>query len=765
MSSARPPADLTGSLHHLLAESLTDSAIVLTDPDGRVTGWNPGAERLLGYPQADVLGQPLDRLFTPEDRTQGEPAVALRRAAAEGRASDTRWLVRKDGRRVRVAAVATALRDAAGRLLGFGLVVQDHTERRLADEARSRLAATVEWSDAAIVSADADCVVRSWNPAAERLFGYTAAEIVGRSVLDLVSPDQQDEVRQVIDRVRSGERVPPYDAVRLHKDGRPVPVSVNAWSVWDPAGTFLNLTATYTDLTERRQATATLLEREELLRGLIAHIPCGVFWKDRNSVYLGCNDQFAQDHGLASAAEVVGRTDADLGGDPADVKLYLAGDRQVMVTGEPLLNVEEALTRPGGRKAVVLASKAPLGDATGAAVGVLGVYLDITEHKRLEDHLRQSQKMDAVGQLAGGVAHDFNNLLTVITGYGDLALASLPTDHPARAQVAEMVAAGQRAATLTRQLLAFSRKQVLAPKVFDLNRVVAETEKMLRRVIGEDIALATALQPGVGHVRADPGQIEQVVLNLALNARDAMPTGGRLTIETRDVELDESYARTNSEVRPGRYVLLAVSDTGCGMTEEVKRHVFEPFFTTKGPGKGTGLGLATVYGVVKQSGGSVKVYSESGVGTTFKVYLPRVELPVTVGQSTPPQFLPRGAETVLVAEDDAGVRGLTCLALRGFGYEVLEAGNGEDAVQVLDAHPGPIHLLLTDVVMPGMGGRVLAERVAARHPEARVLYVSGYTDDAVVRHGILEEQVEFLAKPFTPLVLACKVRNVLDRGR
>lgn len=631
------------------------------------------------------------------------------------------------------------------------------------DHVRAKLAAIIESSEAAIVSTDPAWVVESWNPAAERLFGYAAEEMLGHSILDLVPPAQHTEARSIVERIRAGEHIAPYHAARLRKDGRLVHVSVNPWPVRDAAGNFVSLAAVYTDLTDRRRAAEALRERDELLRNIMAHIPCGLFWKDRRSAYLGANEQFARDHGLASPEQAVGRTDPDFLVDPSEAEFFRQCDRQVIESGEPLLNVEEPLTRPNGRKVVLLTSKVPLRDAEGRVVGVLGVYQDITDRKRMEEQFRQAQKMDAIGQLAGGIAHDFNNLLTVILGYGDLALERLAADDPLRELVAGMAGAGQRAAALTRQLLAFGRRQVLSPKVLDLNDIVAGIERMLRRLIGEDIDLATRLQPDLGHVRADPGQVEQVLLNLAVNARDAMPRGGKLTIETRDAELDSAYTRGHPEVPPGRYVLMAVSDTGCGMTPEVKARIFEPFFTTKGPGKGTGLGLATVYGIVKQSGGSVEVYSEPDNGTAFKVYLPRVDLPVTAGKSQPPLSPPRGTETILVAEDDRGVRGLTCHVLRSSGYTVLEAADGEDALRAAGRYPGPIHLLLTDVVMPGMNGRELAERLHVTRPHVRVLYLSGYTDDAIVRHGVLEERAEFLQKPFTPLALTSRIRKILDR--
>jgi two-component system cell cycle sensor histidine kinase/response regulator CckA len=383
--------------------------------------------------------------------------------------------------------------------------------------------------------------------------------------------------------------------------------------------------------------------------------------------------------------------------------------------------------------------------------------------RQLREQLRRSQKMEAIGRLAGGVAHDFNNLLTVIHGYSDMALAQLRDGDPLRENIEEIRRAAIRAAALTRQLLAFSRKQYLQPALVDLNGMLGEIEKMLRRLIGEDIELSIQPADDLWPVRVDPGQIEQVVMNLVVNARDAMPQGGKLTITTANVELDESYTATHPDARPGPHALLAVSDDGVGMERQTLAHLFEPFFTTKGPEKGTGLGLATAYGIVKQSGGHIAVYSEVGHGTCFKVYLPRdPEAAATDSQSQPPLAASNGRETVLLVEDEAGVRTLARQVLQQHGYDVLEASNGRDALHLSEEYSRPIHLLATDTVMPQMSGRELADRLAKLRPEMKVLFVSGYMDDAVLRHGLRHADAPFLQKPYTPQALAQKVREVLD---
>ncbi|MCE9565185.1 MAG: PAS domain S-box protein [Planctomycetes bacterium] len=399
----------------------------------------------------------------------------------------------------------------------------------------------------------------------------------------------------------------------------------------------------------------------------------------------------------------------------------------------------------------------------GNCTGFLCLAQDVTERKSLEEQLRQSQKMDAVGQLAGGVAHDFNNLLTIINGYSEMIHAQVLENSPVREFVREISHAGERATGLTRQLLAFSRKAVLEPKVLNLNIIVADTERMLGRLIGEDINVAAILDPALGRVKADQGQIEQVIINLAVNARDAMPRGGKLTIETSNTELDDSYTQMYTDLRSGPYVLLAVADTGTGMDATTKARIFEPFFTTKERGRGTGLGLATVFGIVKQSEGHLAVYTELGCGTTFKIYLPRIPDMPGSGVVPRPRTVVRGTQTILLTEDEPALRALARRVLGMHGYKILEASNGEKALAVATEHKGTIHLLVTDVVMPGISGRQLAEQLVAVRPEMKVLYVSGYTDDAVVRHGVLQADTAFLQKPFTPASLAQKVWDVLEQ--
>jgi len=436
------------------------------------------------------------------------------------------------------------------------------------------------------------------------------------------------------------------------------------------------------------------------------------------------------------------------------------------LNGEELRNVEIAIRHEGGSLRAVLVGGRPIIDETGGKLGAVVALHDVTERKELEQRFRQSQKMEAMGALAAGVAHDFNNVLTAIMGYGESLRARLRPGSEELADTEEVLSAAGRAAQLTRQLLAFTRQQVLDPRVLNLNEVIQDVDKMLRRVIGEDVDLLTVAAADLGRVKADPGQLEQVLMNLAVNARDAMEAGGQLTIETANVDLEDDYASGRPDVKPGPYVMLAVTDTGCGMDADVASRIFEPFFTTKGVGKGTGLGLSTVHGIVKQSGGHTEVYSELGQGTTFKIYLPRVEAAVESKHGPlPDPGRHEGNETILLVEDEASIRRVLRQSLQLRGYTVLDVSDGSEAIGVLERSEQRVDLMVTDVVMPLMSGPKLAERVARMRPGLRTLFISGYTDHALVHQGLRREGSAFLQKPFSPDLLARKIREVLDGAR
>ena len=518
---------------------------------------------------------------------------------------------------------------------------------------------------------------------------------------------------------------------------------------------------------ERAYQRQQLRRQERLLRQIIDANPNLIFVKDWNGRFLVVNQAVAEIYGT-TVEGLIGKTEADFNPNQAEVAHFLRNDREVMTSARPKLIAEEPVTNPETRETRWFQTiKVPLRLPDDDVPKLLGVATEISERKRLEEQLMQSQKMEAVGQLAGGVAHDFNNILTAIVGYTDLLSADFAGQQRSLDDLDEIRKAARRAAALTRQLLAFSRKQVLEPRVLDVNGLAQNLDKMLRSLMTENIDLRYGLFPDIAPVRADPNQLEQVIMNLAINARDAMPKGGTLTIETANVTLDEAYAVQHVSVVPGDYVMLAVSDTGHGMDDRTKARIFEPFFTTKPEGRGTGLGLSTVYGIVKQSGGNIWLYSEPDKGTTFKVYLPAVD--ASVEDIATAVAAPRGwgsgragAETVLLVEDDAQLRRLAHRALAGEGYTVLEADRGAVALDIARRHEGRIDLLLTDVVMPDTNGRKLAEALRAERPGLRVLFMSGYPDGAMIHHGMLDPGVAYLPKPFTTDAIARKIREVLD---
>ncbi len=507
--------------------------------------------------------------------------------------------------------------------------------------------------------------------------------------------------------------------------------------------------------------TDEIAKRESLYRTLVENLKQSIFLKDNELKFVSVNSTFCEMLGK-SPAEIQGKNDFDFFPEELARK-YRADDLRVLETGTTLQLVEEHESGAGKRWVEVV--KTPVKDQENQITGILGIFWDITERKNLEEQLRQSQKMEAIGQLAGGIAHDFNNLLMAINGYSELLLNSIDPNDPRFLEVSEIQKAGERAASLTRQLLAFSRKQILDPKLLNLNQLISDMDKMLRRLIGEDIQLNIHLDEDLQIIQADPGQIEQIILNLSLNARDAMPAGGILTIETRNVILDKEYAQSHIDAQAGPHVLLAISDTGCGMSKEVQEKIFEPFFTTKELGKGTGLGLSTVYGIVKQSGGNIWIYSEIDKGTTFKIYFPQV----AEVEQDPSRFSQRsgsleGKETILVVEDERLLRTLLLRTLEEKGYTVLVSENGPRALQICQEYEQPIHLLITDVIMPQMNGAELASQLQSIQPDIEVLYISGYTENTIAHHGVLDEGIHFLQKPVSPDALLRKIREMLDNG-
>jgi two-component system, cell cycle sensor histidine kinase and response regulator CckA len=595
------------------------------------------------------------------------------------------------------------------------------------------------------------------NDAAVEHYGYSRDEFLSMNITQLRPAEDVAAVQRAIPKEKAGlEKMGVWRHVK--KGGTLIHVDI-AIHTLAFAGRSAWLVLAY-DVTDRLRAEEELAKRELYFRSLIEHSLdiVAVIAPGGELRYVS-----------PSAQRILGYPPADSTGlnafdliHPDDRSLAEGKFRRSLETGTKFEQIELRLRHRDGSWRTLSFIGRPLPPETGMR-GLIINARDLTDRQQLEAQLRVSQKMEGIGRLAGGIAHDFNNLLTAILGYSELMEAQLPDDEDLRSSLREIHHAGERAAALTRQLLAFSRRQVLQPRLLDLNAVVSEVEKLLRRLIGEDVALVTRLDPALGSIKADPGQLEQVLMNLAVNARDAMPEGGTLTVETANIMLDTGFAMANPGARSGEYAVLTVADTGIGMSDEVRSHVFEPFFTTKERGKGTGLGLATAYGIVKQSDGYITVDSEPGHGTTFRIYFPRAAgAAAASGRGERSALSPRGTETILLVEDESGVRRLSRTILEALGYTVLEAASGDEALEIARSHAGEIHLVATDVIMPGMSGRVLWDRWRVLRPDSRVLFMSGYTDDAIARHGVLEPGIAFLQKPFTPFSLAQKVREVLD---
>lgn len=599
----------------------------------------------------------------------------------------------------------------------------------------------------------------------KKMIGYTAEECLAPGFwFTIIHPDDVERLKAETEKAFASGTSLRSEFRFINKDGQIVWAETHALAIVDDKGKLLGLRGVTIDISERKLFNEALQRAEEKYRSIFENAVEGIFQAAPDGQYLAVNPAMARILGYESPERLTQERIYFNPSNYVDQKARAELER-ILAEQDTVEGYECEVFKRDGTKISTIQNVRVVRDSNGEILWYEGSIEDVTNRRTLESQLRQSQKLEAVGMLAGGIAHDFNNLLTVIGGYCDLSLSSLPDSDPLYRNLVEVSKASHRAATLTRQLLAFSRKQVLQPRVLDLNVAVVEMEKLLRRLIGEDIEFKAILGKDLKSVRADPGQIEQVIMNLAVNSRDAMPNGGQLTIETANVYLDQDHARRHVSVVPGDYVMLAITDSGHGMDADTQLRIFEPFFTTKEQGKGTGLGLATVYGIVKQSGGSIWVYSEQGIGTTFKIYLPQVKESPHQGRSAEAAKTIKGAETILLAEDEELVRNLAREVLQGYGYSVIEAANGVQALQMSEQHAGEINLLLTDIVMPEMNGPELAVRLQQIRPSMKVLYMSGYTDNAVVHQGVLNQNHNFIQKPFSPIALAEKVRVVLDSSR
>ncbi|TAJ10778.1 MAG: PAS domain S-box protein [Nitrospirae bacterium] len=725
---------------------LRSDGTILACKGGNLTDFYLPSRRLIGKRIQDIpMGQVGEQFADAIQSIQtGKPLVSLEYVLEES--DQATWYE------------ARLVPECEGQIL---VIVRNISERKRSEDRFRRL---LEAAPDAMVIADSAGQVVLVNSQAERLFGYERKDVLGQPVEVLVPErfrhghafNRRDYSRNP--RVR-GMRAG-LDLYGLRKDGTEFPVEVSLSPLETDEGVFTM--SAIRDITDRKQAELTLRESEERFRQLAENIQ-QVFWMttpDKNTMLY-----------ISPAYEAIwGRTRASLYASPRDWLdaihpedrgrvLHAALTKQE--TGE--YHEEYRIIRPDGSVRWIEDRAFPIREASGTIYRLIGIADDITEQKQLAEQFRQSQKMETVGQLAGGIAHDFNNMLTVIIGQSMLLLSKHDLQRAHRNKVEQIKETGERAAALTKQLLTFSRRQVLQPIVLDLNRVISHAEQLVRRLLGEDIILQTILQPNLGPIKVDPGQLDQVILNLAINARDAMLQGGSLTIETANMVLEQADADRPLDVLPGSYVMLAVSDTGCGMDAETKARIFEPFFTTKERGKGTGLGLSIVYGVVKQNGGFIQLSSTLNQGSTFKIYLPMTQdrMAVSAGH---PQLEPllKGTETILLVEDQDDVRAFTETVLEEYGYTVLVARDGSEARGLSDTYEGVIHLLVTDVVMPGESGPKVAEQLACDRPDIKLLYISGYTEENIIRHGVLDHAVTLLEKPYTPTVLAREVRKVLD---
>ena len=736
---------------------------------GMILEANLTAADLLGVAVGALVNKPITQFILKEDQDIYYRRRKILFETGEPQVCELR-MVKMDGTQFWAYLAATAAQDADGEPV-CRVVMSDITERKRAEEAlretKEYLENLIGYANAPIIVWDSQFRITRFNQAFEKLTGRRAADVIGKPLETLFPAASAESSMDLIRKTLGGTRWETVEIAILHLDGSVRTVLWNSANILGADGKTLVATmAQGQDISERKQVEEALSKSEMLNRSLVEHHTDRIFVKDRNSVYVTCNVNYARDLGVRPE-QIVGKDDFAF--HPWELaEKYRADDQAVMAAGATK-DIEERYF-VAGEEGWVHTVKVPYRDNQGNVIGVLGTFEDITERKRaeaerdnLEAQLVQAQKMEAIGQLAGGVAHDFNNILQAMVGYSSMLLDRLP-EHDETHEFADEIAQGaERAAVLTRQLLAFSRRQLLEMEDLDLNEVVDGLTKMLRRIIAEDVEVEVMEGRRLDIVHADRGQMEQVLLNLCINARDAMPEGGVLTIGTENVVMDSDYCDAHAWASPGRYVLLSVADTGCGMDAQTQARIFEPFFTTKELGKGTGLGLATVYGIVRQHQGMIQVYSEVGKGTTFKVYLPSSKRTATMVRTKVVGRARGGAETILVAEDDEPLRTLAARILESAGYTVLLAANGEEALGLFEKHTADIDLCLLDVVMPKMGGKGVYDVLHQQHPRLRFLFSSGYSTNVIHTGFVLKEGIELIQKPYAPDALLRKVREVLDR--
>jgi PAS domain S-box-containing protein len=746
-----------------LHESMSD-AFAIVDMQGRLVEWNHAYRKLLGYSDEE-LRQMTYMDLTPRRWHAMEAKIVKEQVIALGHCDVyEKEYCRKDGSVIPIELRTYLLRDDAGQPSGMWAIVRDICDRKRIQNELIR--AREEWENIfhaighLTLILDPDYTILAMNRAAQNILGPLKDGVIGKKCHEVFHASSAPPAACPLQRALTSNR---HETSEIEVEALNKTFVVSCTPVKGRDGKTEKIIHIATDITDRKRTEAALRQSEERYRSHFEYVSDAVYSIDRGLKVLSVSPSVEKLLGY-KAEELVGRPIYELNILAPEYMEKALGDIKKVFSGESISGATyEFIARDGSRKFGEV-SGSPLVQE-GQVTAIVSVARDVTERKRLEEQLHQSQKLEAIGTLAGGVAHDFNNLLTVILGDADLLLLELGESHPFYKRIVEIREAGQRAAALTRQLLAFSRRQVIEPKILNLNDVVINVRKMLDRLIGENIRLAMELSSDLGQVKVDPGQIEQVVINLAVNAKDAMPEGGQISIQTANIDLAPSFfAEKNIAHVPGPYVVLKLADTGAGMTPEVLSHVFEPFFTTKKPGSGTGLGLATVYGIVKQNKGFIFVASEPGKGAQFSIYLPMVAGEKKVPKADPisPQG-PFGDETVLVVEDDAQLRAVIAKCLKRCGYRVVEAEDVESALIFCDRHRQPIHLLLTDVVMPGKSGKDLADRLTLLQPAMKVLFMSGYTDEGIARYGVLEPGISLLQKPFSLEALANRVREVLDR--